>query len=441
MESMDNEAAIASHLNISSTYVSNGNLEAALQHLHQALRLNPHHAGAYNNLGRILYQQRQFTEAIFYFKKALRINPNHWEAHYNLAHSFVQQNQIEYAITHYQEVIKIVPEHLNAHFNVALLYVEMENYPFAEIHFNQVLALDLENLEATKRLGQIYLQLGQTAKSMAMYKKALNLDSTFIEAHHNLAILYLREKESIKALNHFELAFELDKSNETAKHMIQALKNNKNESESVTAAPRSYVTQLFDQYADHYNQHLKTELKYQAPFLLRSAVGRCLKNNPKAMRVLDLGCGTGLGGIMFRDLALELVGVDLSAKMLEKANALDTYEALLQKDIQEYLSDSTLNPFDLIFASDVFVYMGSLQALFGLIAQKMVKNGFFAFTIETTTNSHFQLQTTGRFAHSAAYIKKLASDNELPILIQEDITLREQNGVPLPGQLYVLTSL
>ena len=67
-----------------------------------------------------------------------------------------------------------------------------------------------------------------------------------------------------------------------------------------------------------------------------------------------LGCGTGLCGIYFRDLAKELIGVDLIPKMLEKAKTLGAYDSLFVADALEYLNRAALENFDLIIAADVF---------------------------------------------------------------------------------------
>jgi predicted TPR repeat methyltransferase len=442
-----NPHAVSVHNNLSNVYTQLKNSEAALAHLHEALRLQPQHAESYNNLGRLLYKQARIAEAIPYFEKALRIDPNYWEAHYNLAHSLSSLNQLNRAAAHYQEVIRIIPEHSIAHFNLGLIYVAEENYTLAEVHLNKAIIQDPHNVEALRQLGQVYVQQGHSEEALQTYQKALDLDPTLADVHHNLAILYLRQSERAKALVHFTEALKQDPTNDTAKHMVMALSNTESNS-----TPPAYITQLFDQYADYYDEHLKTKLKYNAPGLLRNAVGRSLQNNPRVGRVLDLGCGTGLCGIYFRDMALDLIGVDLSPKMIEKARALGAYEKLVVADFNNYLTQPDLEPFQLIIACDVLVYSGDLATLFKNINRVLLPGGYFAFTTEildqdnieisknTDKNSlRYHLQPTGRFAHSNAYIHELAKCNQLRVLCEENIILREQEGIPIHGQLWVLS--
>ena len=428
---------ISCHINLSNVYTNLGRIEDALIHLRQALRIQPLHAEAYNNIGRLLYKQRRFEEAIPNFEKALRIDPNYWEAHYNLAHSLASQNQINRAATHYREVVRLFPKHSIARFNLGLACMDEENYVDAEAHLSKALELDENNLEAAKQLGQAYVMLGKTAEAIQTYEKALRLSPDLSELHHNLAILHLRNEEKAKALFHFKEALNLDPRNDTAKHMIMALSN----TQTTAAAPPAYLTQLFDQYADYYDEHLKNKLKYQVPYLLRSAIGKGLGSNPKAGRVLDIGCGTGLCGIFFRDLALELIGIDLSPKMIEKANALDAYEKLLIIDLNDYLSQENLTPFDLIVAGDVLVYSGDLSLIFKNVAKALVLHGQFAFSTEYLETGDYYLQPTGRFAHSAQYIHQLAKENHFSIEIAESIVPREHEGIAVSGQLYVLKKI
>ncbi len=424
---------VSCHINLSNVYLALGQNIEALMHLHQALRIQPLHAEAYNNIGRLLYKQRRIEEAILNFEKALRIDPDYWEAHYNLAHSFALQNQINRAATHYQEVIRLFPLHPVAHFNLGLAYLDEENYIEAEKHLSTALTLKEDNFEALKQLGQVYVMLGRINEALQTYEKALSLSPTAADIHHNLAILYLRNEDRTKAFFHFKEALSLDPTNDTAKHMIMALSHTQ-----TTAAPLPYITQLFDQYADYYDEHLKNKLRYQVPHLLRNAIGQGLGNNPTAGRVLDLGCGTGLCGIFFRDLALELIGIDLSPKMLKKAKALGAYEKLFRSDLNEYLSQEQLEPFNLIIAGDVLVYSGALHQIFKNVAQALAPQGKFGFTTEHLETGTYYLQPTGRFAHSSQYIRQLAEENHFTIELEESIVPREHEGVAIQGQLYVL---
>jgi predicted TPR repeat methyltransferase len=455
-----NPKHVEQHINLGNIYLSLGQHEKAKQHLFEALKIDPHHAEGYNNLGRLLYLENLFDEAIPYFEKALRLNPNYWEAHYNLAHALAQKNQFKSAAVHYREVIRLMPEHPVANFNLGLIYFEEGNYEEALKYLEHSLHKEQENPASFYYLAHSHLALGHIPQAIEFFEKTLESKSKENrgENHHNLAVLYLRQDNHDKALYHFEQALQYQPENDTAKHMIMALKGRQSEPH----APKQYIADLFDQYAEYYDSHVKEKLQYDVPGLLRNAVGRCISPNSPAGRVLDLGCGTGLCGVYFRDLAIELIGVDLSPKMAEKAKNLGAYDSVIVSDITDYLLNPSLAPFDLIVAGDVLVYTGDLAKIFAAVATKLVPKGRFAFTTEnihdhtglhkgipkkipnknqaeenSQTKDYF-LNTTGRYAHTADYIHRLAETYHFKIEIEETITPREHEGKAIEGLLFVL---
>ena len=89
-----------------------------------------------------------------------------------------------------------------------------------------------------------------------------------------------------------------------------------------------YVRRLFDQHAPDFDAALVERLDYRGPELLLDAV-RTMAGTPLRLgSVLDLGCGTGLGGAAFRPYCDWLVGVDISPGMIEQARAKGLYDRL-----------------------------------------------------------------------------------------------------------------
>ena len=78
------------------------------------------------------------------------------------------------------------------------------------------------------------------------------------------------------------------------------------------------------------------ELGYEGPQHLLETIRRSTGGR-NDLAVLDLGCGTGLAGQMLRPCASRLVGVDLSAEMLAKAEARNIYDQLVAAELTEWL--------------------------------------------------------------------------------------------------------
>ena len=72
------------HSNLGVTLFSKGKVDEAIDHFHDAMRINPRYAKAHNNLGTALIHKGKVKKAIAHFREALRIRPGYLDAHDNL---------------------------------------------------------------------------------------------------------------------------------------------------------------------------------------------------------------------------------------------------------------------------------------------------------------------------------------------------------------------
>ena len=203
-------------------------------------------------------------------------------------------------------------------------------------------------------------------------------------------------------------------------------------------APRDYIVGLFDRYADRFDDHLVGKLGYQAHERLCEAILRL--SPPPGRDVLDLGCGTGLCGPLLAPIAGRMTGVDLSPKMLDAARKRGMYEPLVCADIVAYLQGQAANTFDMVISTDVFIYIGDLREVFAGVKKCLRPGSLFGFSIEASELHDFVLQESRRYAHSPAYMHRLASDNGFEVLSLTPCGIRKEHGVDLPGFIGVLRS-
>jgi len=204
--------------------------------------------------------------------------------------------------------------------------------------------------------------------------------------------------------------------------------------------PPAYVRALFDQNATRFETDLLETLSYRGPELLRTAVETTAKARGKRgrfSRVLDLGCGTGLMGAAIRDLADELVGVDLSPGMIMQAQAKDIYDRLVVGDLVAFLAGEK-DPFDLTLAADVFVYLDDLKPVLALVREKLAPGGLLAFTTETYRGDGVILHQALRFAHGEKHLRDAAKAARLEVALMERASTRTEKGKPVAGILGVL---
>ena len=246
----------------------------------------------------------------------------------------------------------------------------------------------------------------------------------------NLSHCFRKLGNTEQAVNSLETILKYNPKNSTAVHLINALR-----AKTTTSPPSEYISNLFNQYADKFDESLTNKLNYQIPKLIRSHI--CDNNNSGIGSVLDLGCGTGLIGAEIRSKCSRLVGVDLSKGMLEIAKSKRIYDNLIHGEVIKYLSEHNLD-FDFFIAADVFVYIGDLSRVFELIKKRNKRTGNLVFSTEHCLTGNYHLEQSGRYSHSKKYIKSLISYYGYSLTMFKKIPLRKENQSFIPGALYIL---
>ena len=200
--------------------------------------------------------------------------------------------------------------------------------------------------------------------------------------------------------------------------------------------PEAYVRELFDEYATRFETELTQKLHYNTPKHLADLLAPLAQHHH---RVLDLGCGTGLMGVELQGRFDELYGVDLSRNMVQQARSKNLYTRLTVGDVTAFLTSQD-QPYDLIIAADVFVYVGALDEVFAQAARLLSPQGLFVASVEKAEEG-FCLQPSLRYAHSLSYLDSLATRHGLVRIAHQERPLRMDRGVPIIGHLTAYRSI
>lgn len=381
------------------------------------------HSDALFNLGGVLQSMGNLSEAGRVYVQLLRANPLHVEARLNYCNVLFASLHLEATERCYLDVLRVDPSYPRGLVNLAAYYASLDD-PAAEL------------------------------EAIALYKRALAEEPTNAMALHGLRSLLL-------------------------------LSGDDDASRDGDGMDSEYVSQLFDSYSFHFEQSLQT-LQYQSHLSVANATvdsiqGRFIDNSISGitsrstrlpLRIIDVGAGTGLvcfplrEGLMRLDWAaagmpeINIVAVDLSAKMLDKAKEKNCYNSSAVGDIGEYLAVDTGSA-DAIVAADVFMYFGDLSSVLQSCFHALSIHGYLVFTVEDLSKqllqeeeedeedgSHrkqqkgYRLQKSGRFAHSTSYIEQCihaisSLDAGFTVNSIRPIVPRYDKGQPVHGLLIV----
>ena len=347
----------------------------------------------YANLG-------QLDTAISCYEKALSIKPDYAEAHYNLGFSHHRLGQLDAAVRSYKKVVAIKPDYAKAHNNkiLSVIYFFTNGQIPDAIDTLEALIKDNPNDALLfNMIGGCYASLGQPDMAVKNYEQALAIKPDY----------------------------------SVPQHMFNALTGNTSKE-----PPKEYVKNLFDDYAERFDDSLIKQLGYKLPFLMKELILKLDSKRKTFEKVIDLGCGTGLTGKELRDISNNLTGIDISSNMIAKTRELDVYDRLIVGDIVDILNSSK-EKYDLFIALDVFIYIGELTKIFKTVRQCCNKNAFFIFSIETQEKDGYTLLKSARYSHSESYILKTACDG-FKLIDSQEVSLRKEKEGWIDGKILIL---
>ena len=378
-----------------------GHLDAAQAAYEALLAQQPDHADALHLLGVLHHQREDHAAALPYLQAAIAFTPGRALFHGNLGSVLLALGDPAGAIAAYRHALQLAPDHANTCFN----------------------------------LGVAQEQSGDAEAALACFDTAANLDPQHPGAALNAAIVLKKLGRHEEAIARFQAVLTRDPANMLADHHLAILRG-----EARDRAPDAYLRQTFDAAAENFDRHLTGELAYDSPARLTAL----LAPPPDASwRVLDLGCGTGLSGAAIAPFSSHLFGIDLSPKMLEKAAAKGIYHRLESAEILAAMQQEASASYELIFCTDVFIYLGRLEALFTEAARLLKPGGRFAFSAEALEHAgdlpqDFYLQPSGRYAHRADYLRRLSLECGLKELVWQGAPARLEAGQPIMAWLAVV---
>jgi predicted TPR repeat methyltransferase len=378
--------------------VQRGRLEEGTALMRRSLQLDPGVASWHNNLGNALLEARDLDGATDAYARCHALDPANAEVLNNLGVLRRGQQQLALAETAFLQAIERRPDFADAHSNLALLYYQQQRIDEGHAHSAEALRLQPAHRGARRVLGVLYAQMGRLDEACRVFREWLAHEPGNLLAQHHLAACgggVVPERAS-----------------------------------------DGFVEAEFDGFAASFDAKL-AQLDYHAPALVGGAVARLLGAPDPRARIVDVGCGTGLCGPFLVPYARQLVGVDLSANMLQRARERGGYDELVKAELVAFLGGQPAR-FELAVSADTLCYFGPLEAPFAALRRALVPGGHLVFTDERHDDEHaagHHLHPHGRYSHRRDYLQRALTEAGFEPLDFEPVTLRHESGKPVAGWL------
>jgi predicted TPR repeat methyltransferase len=435
-----------------------GEFHKAEQAFRVVADLAPNHALAWNNLALVLVSLEALEEAAAALQRSVALDPAQLTAWSSLAGVLVRLGRTDEAERACTNALALDPDCTEAWQTCAFARVQAEDFAGAAEAFTRTLDLAGESAALYLNLGATLLKCGRFPEAAASLARAsaLDPDSDAVSVFKPVSDLIIAAMDGeapvgdAPADQTFKTAFLLlNGANQSAaaarvaEAWARAFPDNIEAAHLRDAAlsraadrqPAALVAQHFDGIAEDFDDRLVRRLGYRGPERLLELIAAQVPAEG-ALDILDLGCGTGLCAPMLRPFARRLVGVDLSPRMLDKAQALALYDDLEVADLLSTL-DGAEARWDLLIAADTFPYLGDLDAVFARAAAALRVGGWFAFSTESAEGDGFVLKTNGRYAQGPGYIGRLAADR-FAIVSHVAAPIRREAGEIVVGEFFLL---
>ncbi|MGD0417864.1 MAG: tetratricopeptide repeat protein [Terriglobales bacterium] len=161
-----------------SAAAENGDSAGAIEKYRSIIKLAPHLAAAYNNLGVLYFNQHDFAHAAEVLKLGLELNSEMPTASAMLGMSYVQLGEDQKAEPLLRKALRANPKDDQIEMMLSRLLINTAKLDEAALHLNNFLARNPNNQEAWYLLGKTYLQMSEHA-----LKKINEIDPNSVVAH------------------------------------------------------------------------------------------------------------------------------------------------------------------------------------------------------------------------------------------------------------------
>ncbi len=188
--------------------VVGGRLDLAEPEFREAIRLNPRYAPAHYYLGRLLYTQNRFNEAIQETKEAISLDPSLVRAYDNLGLCFEAKQQVETAERWYLKAIRW--DNLAARpsewpqLDLASMLIRNGQTKRAKLYVLEALKINPRNAKAHLQMGALLEKTGHLRAALKELLLSVRLDPEQAGAYYRAARIYQRLGNAAQAQREFE---------------------------------------------------------------------------------------------------------------------------------------------------------------------------------------------------------------------------------------------
>ena len=223
----DNPASAEAVYGLGSAYLDQQKTSEARDCFERALKLHASFpdtmANSWNNLGLLAAREGKTGDAVGFFEEALKLNPTHRIALDNLGSAYRQARRWDDARTTYERALRGYPGDAEANYGLGMVFAQSDDTTRAFEFLQKALKLRPVYPEALNNLGILYLRTQRPDEAVASFEECIRVVPGFEQSYLNLARVYVVEETPEKARTVLIELLKRHPENEQAQKMMDQL--------------------------------------------------------------------------------------------------------------------------------------------------------------------------------------------------------------------------
>ena len=225
-----NPQARNAHFNLGKILYNQRRYEEALDPARVAVEQRPDYSGTHATLGAILRGLGRFEEAETHLRRAIALNPQEHYAHLDLGKALYNQGRYEEALDPARVAVEQRPDYSGTHAILGAILSELGRFEEAETHLRRAIALNPQEHYAHLDLGKALYNQGRYEEALEATRVAVEQRSDYSEIHADLGVILKALGRYDEAIDALAQAAVLDSASPQAAelhvHMGQAAQKN-----------------------------------------------------------------------------------------------------------------------------------------------------------------------------------------------------------------------
>ncbi len=250
------------HYNSGLLFLRRGEYEKAKAEYQLTIELCPNQSFPYYQIGHLLSQQRNFSQAVPYYQKSIQLYAENTGAHYQLMKAYFRSNELAKGNG---QLIKLRRIRAQKRFRMAEDDLKSGNINQAVKLYNRTLDMDTEYTPAYARLGAIAFQKGELVEARNHLRRAIEIDPDFTTAHYQLGWIYQQSGQFQQAIQSLERVVALQPNSASACNTLAMfyLERDSRLDKALALAKRAVKFKPIPSYWDTLSYSLYKKQKYE----------------------------------------------------------------------------------------------------------------------------------------------------------------------------------